>query len=183
MNLSFGQLHFSASPAILAVGIIALVIVGALCITAFRRSLRPKRTGLLEVLRFLCALAAVLLLWQPEWRKVIEPTKDPEIVVLRDASASMTTADAPLPQMFSPTSAIVSRSEIADEIINSNILAELEDDGRTKVLYETFDATPESDDPAVIAVAGTDLNQALDEALQNHPNLRALVLLSDGDWN
>ena len=183
MNVSFGPLHFSASPAILAAGIIALIAVAALSVTAVRRSLRPKRTAVLEAMRFLCALFAVLLLWQPEWRKVIEPTKDPEVVVLRDASASMTTADAARPQMFSPTSEIVSRAEIAEEIIQSNILADLENDGRTKVIYESFDAPPESEDPAVLATAGTDLNQALAEALENHPNLRALVLLSDGDWN
>lgn len=183
MNVSFGPLHFSASPAIIAVGVIALIAVAMLSVIAVRRSLRPKRTAVLEAMRFLCALFAVLLLWQPEWRKVIEPTKDPEVVVLRDASASMTTADAARPQMFSPTSEIVSRDEIAEEIIQSDILADLENDGRTKVIYEAFDAPPESDDPAVLATAGTDLNQALSEALENHPNLRALVLLSDGDWN
>ena len=183
MSLSFGQLHFSASTPILILGIVTLVVMAALCLTAIRRSLRPKRTGLLELLRFLCALTAVLLLWQPEWRTTIEPTKDPEIVVLRDASGSMTTADAPLPQMFSPNLSIVTRSEVAEEIIASDILAQLEEDGRTKVIYEAFDLPPESDDPAVISLAGTDLNQALGDALDNHPNLRALVLLSDGDWN
>lgn len=183
MSFSIGQLHFSASTPIFLLGIVALLLMGFLCVTGIRRSLRPKRTGLLELLRFLCTLTVVLLLWQPEWRTTIEPTKDPEIVVLQDASGSMTTADARRPQMFSPTSEIVTREEVANEIVESDLLSALAEDGRTKVIYQSFDAPPESDDPAITSLAGTDLNAGLIDVLEKHPNLRAVVLLSDGDWN
>ncbi|NNM28553.1 MAG: hypothetical protein HKO57_03470, partial [Akkermansiaceae bacterium] len=189
MHVNFGQLHFSASPWVFAFGCAALLVITILCIMGVSRSLRPGRTAVLEVLRFLCALAAVLLLWQPEWRTVIEPAQQPQIVILRDKSGSMSTADAELPQLFSPTNEIVSRAEFADQIVASKFWEPLEDDGRNEVLIEEFSPPPPVDpatgeaDPAALALAGTDLNGALQDVLASYPDLRAVVLLSDGDWN
>jgi hypothetical protein len=164
-------------------GVLALVVVGILCIMAWRRSVRPARTGLLEALRFLCATTVVLLLWQPEWRTTIEPNEQPEIAILTDRSGSMTTADAPLPQLFSPKPEVVSRSDLANLILESEFWKPLEEDERNRVFLEEFAAPPEGDDPAVLALAGTDINAALERVLDTHPDLRSMILLTDGDWN
>ncbi len=183
MHRNIGPLHFSASPLQFGLGLAVLVVVGILCLVAWRRSLRPLRTGLLEALRFLCATIAVLLLWQPEWRTTIEPARQPEIVILTDRSGSMTTADAPLPQLFSLRPEIVTRTELADTILDSEFWKPLEQDGRNRLHLEEFAAPPETDDPAELALAGTDINAALEETLDAHPDLRAVILLTDGDWN
>ena len=52
---------------------------------------------LLECLRFLAALAVVILLWQPEWLTTVHPDTKPQIAILWDDSKSMTTIDATLP--------------------------------------------------------------------------------------
>lgn len=183
MHYQIGPLHFSASVAMTVLGVAALIIVAWLCIIAFRRSLRPVRTGLLECLRFLCALIVVGLLWQPEWHTEVEPSRQPEIVILRDGSASMTTSDAKLPQPFDPREGIVSRAELADQILESEFWKPLEAEGQNKILLEEFSLPPAAEDPALLTVRGTDINAALMSALDTHPDLRAGILLSDGDWN
>jgi len=165
------------------VGVVALLLVALLCLIALRRSVRPVRTGFLEALRFLCALIVVGLLWQPEWHTSVEPARQPEIVILEDLSASMTTADARLPQLFDPREEIVSRAELAKHILDSEFWKPLEDEGKNKVLLESFSPPPTADDPALLAVKGTDINAALLNAIDNHPDLRAAIILTDGDWN
>ena len=36
---------------------------------------------------------------------------------------------------------------------------------------------------AVLSLAGTDINAALEEMLENRPDIRAVVMIGDGDWN
>ena len=103
MSFNLHNLHFSPTPVTLAIGLAALVFVAVLCVISWRRSPHPTRTGLLEGLRFLCTLLVVLLLWKPEWLTVIHPVTKPRIAILWDASKSMTTLDAELPELFSPT--------------------------------------------------------------------------------
>ena len=183
MHFNLGPLHFNAPLPVFIVGLAALLVITILCIVGWRRSVRPFRTGMLEALRFICAVIVVLLLWQPEWRTTIQPDSQPEIVILTDRSASMTTADAPMSLLFSPSEEIVSRNEVADAILGSEFWRPLEKNGRNTVHLNDFSATPETDDPAILAVAGTDINAALEKTLENYSDLRTVILLSDGDFN
>jgi len=158
-------------------------VVGALCITAIRRATRPKRTGTLEAIRFLCTLLVVLILWQPEWIETTEPDSKPEVAILYDASRSSTTADAILPPELNGNKKVVTRAEWMELVLASDLFAPLKNNNSNRVFEQTFSALPEKADPATLALAGTDINAAIDKLLEEHNNLRAIVLLTDGDWN
>ena len=72
------------------------LINSTVCIVSLKRSARPGRTGLLELLRLLCATVTVFFLLNPEWRRTVEPAKQPEIIILHDESGSMSTSKVPV---------------------------------------------------------------------------------------
>lgn len=150
---------------------------------AILRATRPKRTGALEAIRFLCTLLVVLLLWQPEWREVTEPDSKPEVAILFDASRSSETDDAVLPAELDAKQEVVSRSEWMNKVLASELFTPLKNNESNRVFEQSFSAPPENADPATLALAGTDIYGAVDQLLNEHNNLRAVVLLSDGDWN
>jgi len=173
------MLHLSPTPVTLWIGIIALILVGALSFIIWKRSPHRGRTAVLEVLRMTAALAVVILLWQPEWRTVIHPDTKPKIAILWDDSKSMTTIDAQLPPILGTSSEIVSRAEWVSKALASDLWKPLEASGANDV--ETFAfATPDPEQPAL---SGTDLETPLSDLLENQNNLRAVVLFSDGDYN
>lgn len=168
-------------------GIVALLIVGFLCITAVRRAARPKRTGTLEALRFLITLIVVLMLWGPEWRTTINPEDNPEIAILWDNSASTQTEDALLPDTLKDDSTadakVVSRAKFIQQALDDKFWSPLTEDGKTTVVKEPF-ATPDPDASASDkALQGTDIDDPLAKLLEGRDNLRAVILMSDGDWN
>ncbi len=180
MSFHLQNLHFSPTPAALAIGLAALVIVGVLCVLSWKRSPHPKRTALLESLRFLCTLLVVLLLWKPEWRTILNPETKPRIAILWDASKSMETLDAELPELFSPQRDVVSRAEWTSNALDSPLWEPLSNGGANEVFDRSFSA-PAADAPP--ALAGTDLSTPVEDLLENETNLRAAVLISDGDYN
>lgn len=180
MQFRINQLQFAAPSLFVWLGFLLLAAIGVFCWIAFRRAARPVRTGLLELLRFIIACLVVLLLLQPEWHRIIEPSDEPEIVILADASGSMSTVDANS-GASSAQPAIVSRAQQSQNILTSEFYLPLLEDGKTKVNIETFGSPPESVE--VGQQVGTDMSLALDQLLENRPNLRSVVLLSDGDWN
>lgn len=173
------MLHLSPTPQTLWIGITALVLVAALCIVSWKRSPHPKRTALLESLRFLATLAVVILLWQPEWLTTVHPTTKPQIAILWDDSKSMTTLDATLPPILSEKSEVTTRAEWVKKAITSDLWKPLEANGANELTSTPF-ATPPAENAAS---AGTDLESPLTELLEKQSNLRAVVLLSDGDYN
>ena len=173
------MLHLSPTPATLWTGILALVLVGALCVSSWRRSPHPSRTAWLESLRFLIATLVVILLWQPEWRTILHPETQPKIAILWDNSQSMTTIDAELPAALSSTPDVVSRADWVQKSLASDLWKPLEANGANEVFTVPF-STP---DPQSGSIAGTDLEAPLTELLTRENNLRAVVLLSDGDYN
>ena len=180
MQFQINQLHFAAPSIFIWLGLLLLVAIGVYCWTAFRRAVRPVRTGLLELFRFLIAAFVVLLLLQPEYHRVLNPTEEPEIVILSDASGSMMTVDA----SENPESArqkIVPRAVLSQKVLESQFYLPLLEDGQTTVNIESFGIPPENPEPD--QQSGTDLEEALGNLLENRPNLRSVVLLSDGDWN
>ena len=135
------MLHLSPTPLTLWIGIIALILVGVLSVISWKRSPHPKRTAALECLRFLSALAVVLLLWQPEWLTTLHPDTKPQIAILWDDSKSMTTIDATLPPVLSAKSEVVSRAECVKKALASALWKPLEAKGANEVTALPF-ATP-----------------------------------------
>lgn len=173
------MLHLSPTPVTLWIGIIALILVAVLCVISWKRSPHPGRTAALEGTRFLSALIVVLLLWQPEWRTVLHPDTKPQIAILWDDSKSMTTVDAALPPVLSAKPDIVSRAEWVKKSLASDLWKPLEANGANEVISAPF-ATPSAENSTT---AGTDLDAPLTDLLAKQTNLRAVVMLSDGDYN
>jgi len=173
-------LQLSPTPFTLWIGIIALVLIGALAILSWKRSPHPRRTAALECMRFLATVAVVLLLWQPEWLTTVRPETKPKIAILWDDSNSMTTIDAALPALLSEKSEIVSRSEWVKKSLDSDLWRPLEANGANEVVAIPF---AKASDVGPSALSGTDIESPLADLLDKEANLRAVVLLSDGDYN
>lgn len=173
------MLHLSPTPLTLWIGILVLILVAGLCLLSWKRSPHPKRTAGLESLRFVIALAVVTLLWQPEWLTTTYPTTKPQIAILWDDSKSMTTVDATLPPILSEKSDVVARADWVKAALASDLWKPLEADGANIVTALPF-ATPSQDSNTL---SGTDLDTPLADLLAKQSNLRAVVMLSDGDYN
>ena len=181
MPFHIHNLHFTPTPAFFAGGLAVLAVMAFLCVLSWRRSPHPKRTAILESLRFLATLLAVLLLWKPEWHSVILPETKPRIAILWDDSKSMTTLDAPLAATQSTKETVVTRAEWVKHALASPLWNALEENGANELVRGPF-ATPPTD-PAKAAIAGTDIESPLSSLLERETNLRAVVLLTDGDSN
>ncbi len=168
----------------MVVAAIALIAGGYLCVTAVRRSVRPKRTGSLEALRFFCILIGCSFLLGPEWRTTEESNLQPEIAILWDDSKSMLTEDARVPDSLFTDSAVIARSELVSRILDTEFWGNFEKDGANRVTQSSF-GTPPGQNASVAerSLAGTDLNSALKKMIEQSQNLRSVILFSDGDWN
>ncbi|MEP2776575.1 MAG: hypothetical protein ABJQ29_10505 [Luteolibacter sp.] len=173
------MLHLNPTPLTLWLGIAALLGVALLCFLSWKRSPHPGRTAALEALRFFIAVLVVMLLWQPEWKTVIHPTTKPKIVVLWDDSRSMETLDATLPQVLRGKEGdeVVSRKDWVEKALGSDLWTRLKSDGANDLISLPF-AKPSEE-----GLSGTDMNQPLSELLERDNNLRAVVVLGDGDFN
>jgi uncharacterized membrane protein len=145
-----------------------LTIVAAIAATwlgrqTWRRNGGGRRLVVLESLRWTIVALGVFTLWRPEWIRRQNLDERPTIAVLLDRSRSMETRDV-------VGETVSSRAEWLAAHTNSwQPLA-----ARYRVDVTDFGSTN--------ADAGTDLNAALQEAMTRHRNLRAVMLLSDGDW-
>ncbi len=182
-NFNLGPLHFQTNIFVLVFVVIVLIATAGLCITAVRRSARPRRTGTLETIRFVCVLFVSIMLLGPEWRTVQESDLQPEIVIVTDESLSMSTTDARVPETMESEEKVITREKLVDNLLASEFWKPFEAEGKNRVTLSTFGAPPEDTDPALRAMAGTDINDALQKILEAGRNLRAVVMLGDGAWN
>lgn len=183
IQFSFGNLHFQAGTFIVVLVVLAILVTAFLCITAVRRSARPKRTGTLEALRFICVCFAGIMLLGPEWRTVKESDLQPEIAIIWDESLSMTTEDARLPKSMSADEKVVPRNELIKRIKETEFWKPFEEDNQNRVTFSSFGQIPEDADPALASMTGSNINSSLKEVLEKGQNLRAVVLMTDGTWN
>ena len=167
----------------MALVILAVIATAVLCLIAFRRSARPKRTGTLEALRFFCVCFAGLMLLGPEWRTIEQSELQPEIAIVWDESLSMITEDARLPKSLSASEKIVKREELITRIKETEFWKPFEEEDKNRVSFTSFGNSSEDEDPTLKAMNGTDLNQALKDVIEKGQNLRAVILMSDGTWN
>ena len=171
------MLHFSPTPASLWIGIAALILAASLSFLAIKRSPRRKRTIALECLRMIVITAVVIMLWQPEWQKTLHPNTKPQIVILHDASKSMETIDASIPATPNSETKVVSRAELSSTTLSSELWKPLAAGGKNDFLRIPFAKA------AADTIAGTDIDAALSDTLKQHDNLRAVIMLGDGDHN
>ena len=176
-----GQLSLSPSTFSLSTAACALMIVLWLCVLSYRRAPDKKRALLLESMRFLIAALVALLLQQPEWRTTITPDTKPRIAILWDDSKSMQTTDAKLPEIISAQQEITTRADFTKRILESPLWNPLAANDANEIITRSFATHPE--DSALQASAGTDISKPLEDILKNENNLRATILISDGDWN
>lgn len=120
-----------------------------------------------------------MLLWQPEWRTVINPTSKPQIAILWDDSGSMATLDAVVPEGLGTTGEVVTRAEWTRKVLDSDLWTPLRSNGANELIPLSF-GTPGGDGEGL---SGTDLHAPISRLLETENNLRAVVLLSDGDYN
>jgi hypothetical protein len=173
-------LIFNPTTLTLWIGILVLIGVAWLCVLSWRRSAHRGRTAVLESSRFIITLLVVMLLWQPEWRTVLNPTSKPKIAILWDDSRSMSTLDAALPAEIAEegkAGTIVSRADWVKKVLDSALWEPLRVGGANDLSIRSF-ATPPKE-----GLSGSDMNTPLSELLENENNLRAVVMLGDGDFN
>ncbi len=193
------NITFFSSGAILSFCVALVLVAGVLCWLAWRRSEYRKGTGILELLRFVLVCLVALTLNQPEWLETQPPDQRPTLAVLWDQSNSMGTRDVIDDQTPGKPK---SRAETIEPLLSEEVWKPdgSSDDsagsshdpaagfphdsarphdsaGDLNVVFEPFSSQLEP------AEEGTDLNAGLSQVLENHSNLRGVVVLSDGDWN
>lgn len=173
MQPTTSQLVFNPTPVAFGVGVAFVVAIGGLAIMAWRRSGYRAIMGWLELLRVVIAIGIAITLLQPEWLETFKPETKPTLAVLHDVSGSMTTKD--VIDKAQANAEPKSREETVRPLIDAKLWEPLKQ--RMEVVIEPFSSaqTP--------AAEGTDIHAALAGVLEKQPNLKAVVLISDGDWN
>lgn len=166
MNLSFG-----ASPMIVAVAVLILAASGIISWLNWQRSGRRPAILVLELLRFVLVILLGFTLLRPEVVQTIKSEERPELAILVDATGSMATKDLVTP------SNIVTRAAWISNQVAGKFWSPLEKN--TRVVVDSFGGSS----PDRTNVLGTDLNAALEAPLDREQNLKAVLVLTDGDWN
>jgi hypothetical protein len=170
MNVS-RSLTFLWTPWSAVLGALVVLVTAGLGYVAWRRS-GYRRTMLgLELLRLGLVACAALALNQPEWVEEYRPEEKPSIAVLWDDSPSMATRDVIAPAR--PTAPPLSRREAISELVRASAWAPVR--GPLNVVIQPFSSPRPGH--------GSDLHEPLAAAPGRIKNLRAIVLVSDGDWN
>ena len=167
------SLVFVWSPWSLAISIIFLGVICWLAWTAWERSGFRRVIGWLEGLRVLIALGIAITLNQPEWREVFKPDSKPTLAVLVDTSRSMQTQDVFDPH--NPSAPPTIRADTAKPFLDPQAWSSLTQKLDVAIQPFSSESNPPED--------GTDIGGALAAAAKKYPHLRAVALISDGDWN
>ncbi|MBX3421070.1 MAG: VWA domain-containing protein [Pirellulaceae bacterium] len=169
--MSSTSLSFQFTPLSLTVTVMALAAVCGLSWFAWLRSGRRPAIAGLELLRVGIVGLILVLLNQPETVQTFAPTELPCIAVLVDQSRSMQTRDVRMPG--SSESLIQDRQSAAQPLLDDKGWETVSQ--RFNVIVSPFASDQER--------GLTNIHQALSQAQSDHPSLKAIVLISDGDWN
>jgi hypothetical protein len=169
--------HWSlaVSAPVLLIGLALWIISAGLCYANWARSAHRRTALWLEGLRFILITLLLLTLLRPEFVRHIQRTEKPEVALLCDASGSMRTRDVVLGDQ------VVSRAAWLEAQRQAGFWKGLESSAR--VVLQDFAAPTAPTNSAQRAAEGTDLNSALETVLQRERNLKAVLVLTDGDWN
>ncbi|OVE77754.1 hypothetical protein BVX99_01650 [bacterium F16] len=162
--------------------LIGSCVAGAILLLAFsvaylnwHRGHHPRKDAILLLLRLIILVMIGVTLLRPELVSRKRIIHDPELVVLVDDTESMTTKD-----VLTPNASVVSRKDWVGNQVKDEFWKPLAETYgvRVEMMSDLIDKTDDVGDQT-----GTDLNTALTAVSQRHGRLRAVILLSDGDWN
>ena len=145
----------------------------------FRSLKREGSTGgmvAMHLLRLVIAVLVALTFLRPERVVVAKRSEQPRVMVLWDGSGSMATRD-----VVTEGKTATSRADWVKSQVDAKFWEPLEK--RYKVSVEAFAQPPANPKADVETEIGTDLNDPLERVRRDHPDLRAVLLLTDGDWN
>ena len=165
------SLTFLATPWSIALSIAAVLLTAGFSYVGWRRSGFRPSMGLLELVRLGLVASVAILLNQPEWIEEFRPDEKPAIAVLFDASTSMDTRD--VVKSDQPTAQPTTRREASAALAEPSAWNMLR--ARMNVVLQPISSPGPGH--------GTDLGDPLSLAAEKIPNLRGIVLASDGDWN
>jgi len=169
---------FAASLMVILAGIGVVALAAWLGWGNWQRNGRRGKVALLEVIRFVAVAMLTFTLLRPEFVRRIQRTEPPQVAILRDASGSMQTRDVV------STNNIITRTAWIDSQNKRAFWKPLETG--SEVLVGAFAAPPDLTVTNTLGQAreiGTDLSGALGSVLKQQRNLKAVLLLTDGDWN
>ena len=173
MSATSQSLVFVCTPTSVIAAVVLVGVVAGLAWTAWKRTGFRRFVGWLEGLRVLIALMVAITLLQPEWREIFKPDSKPLLAVLVDVSHSMDTQD--VFDAANPAAEPKARAEIAKPFADRAAWQALAQ--KMDVVIEPFSSSEKPPEE------GTDIGAALAHAAEQHPHLRAVAIVSDGDWN
>ncbi len=165
-----------ATAATVFIAIALFIITAIFSFITMQRNNFAKNIVALELLRLLLVAMVGITFNQPEWMQKYLPKEEPVLAVLWDDSDSMKTKDVKNPKF--PNEEPVTRSQWVEDHRKSDAIWDSTTIGDAiKIVKEPFNSNLK--EPG----KGSDLNAALNRALEQYPNLRGVVMFSDGDWN
>ena len=168
---------FSYSWMIIVFGVIAICLSLYLSYRQWQAINRRPAVLFLELLRLFIILLISFSLLHPELITRTREKSEPEVVILQDQSASMETRD-----MIKADSESESRKSAAEKLLAGKFYAPVEK--KFKVSVHGFSPPDSSDKTSPDSeIEGTDIGEALTKGVSSAKNLRAIILMSDGNWN
>ena len=172
-----GDWQINTTPWVVAVAVAFVVASVWFFFRSLKREGRGGRMTVLHVLRLIVAVALAVTLLRPERVVVKKRSEQPRVVVLYDASGSMETKD-----VLTGDKQTLSRAEWVKQQLAAKFSGPLEK--QYQVSLEPFAEPPAADAKADVETEiGTDIAEPLARVLTQYPDLRAVLLLSDGDHN
>jgi hypothetical protein len=168
--------QFNTTPWVLGVAVVFLLASFWYFFRSLRREGRGGGMTFLHLLRLGIALAIALTLLRPERVELTRHTEQPRVMVLWDGSGSMETKD-----VLTGEKQTTSRTDWVKQQVDAKFWAPLEK--QYQVTVEPFAQPPKDPKADLETEVGTDLDAPLERVLKQHGDLRAILLLSDGDWN
>jgi hypothetical protein len=169
-----GHWSISASLAVVIFTLACWIACAWLAFLQWQRRGGGPMLGAIEGTRLMAVTLVCFALLKPEIVHEIPYTEQPKVVILRDVSGSMGTRD-----IRTTDGAVEARADWLTENATPQQWQTLSAKGHVAV--QDFGAPPP---PASSGREdGTDLGGALNDALSKTDNLKAVLVLSDGDWN
>jgi len=140
-----------------------------------RRYAHDRGIIALEFLRIVITALILVTFFRPERVSISKKTEQPLVAVLCDMSHSMTTSD-----ILTNKPPAESRLKWINDRRQERFWAPLEK--KYKVVVDNF-AVPPAGTNQPAGPAGTDINLAIEKTMARYSTMRAVLLLSDGDWN
>ncbi|MBN1863597.1 MAG: hypothetical protein JW808_01715, partial [Victivallales bacterium] len=135
------------------------------------------KTAILSSLRLLVILCVAFTILRPEIISTIEDNSEPQLVILVDRSKSMHTMD--VVEQSGNADFAIKRSEWVSGQMDDKFFDQFQSQFKVSVVPFAMPGIKDGD----VSPTGTDLSYALGDLLAPFKALRAVVLLSDGDWN